>query len=72
MMERKATLGGTMDEIAADLLERATKFFPDRVEALKPQISDTAGWIASFMDIPIDIWSDEPDFILVPFARKEG
>jgi hypothetical protein len=59
------------EAIARELTERAIAHYgPETARALDHQISETAKSIALVSAIPLDRWSDEPDF-LVASQRQE-
>jgi hypothetical protein len=60
------------EEIERELLERARETWGEgRAEALRAQIRDAAGWMATLGEHRLGIHDEEPDF-LVASERREG
>ena len=58
------------EAVARDLADLATRRYgPEAAQALQRQIAETAGWIALVLEEPLDIWADEPDFLVAPQRR---
>ena len=58
------------EAIARDLADLAARRYGFEVaQTLETQIAETAGWIAMISDVPLGIWSDEPDFLVAPQRR---
>ncbi len=65
-------IGRSKEEIARDLREQAEKNYgPERAEALRGAIEDTARNLSLIMGQALPIDGDEPDFLVAP-ATKEG
>jgi hypothetical protein len=60
------------EDIEVELLERARETWgAERVDALRRQIREAAGWIEVVGKHKLEIYDDEPDYLVAP-ERQEG